>query len=311
MALTFRTKDRHGYSVKFSPYLSTRFACSTSQYYGIAGRGTLFILDITPNGIEPVRIYEWNDGLFDVTWAENNENVAIAGAGDGSLLLFDVKNPKGPLRAYKEHTKEVNSVDWSQTRDENLLVSGSWDKLIKIWSIESPQSLCTYTGHEGIVYTVMWSPHVSGCFASASGDGTLRIWDRRTAYPQTVIPAHPTEVLTCDWNKYDKNVIYTGSVDCSVKGWDIRNPRQCLCEMTGHRFAVRRIRTSPFNANTIVSCSYDFTVRTWDVRQPHAMEIIEHHSEFAYGLDFNLHIPGQIVDCGWDELIHVHKPRSL
>lgn len=41
-----------------------------------------------------MRIYEWNDGLFDVTWAENNENVVIAVSGDGSLLLFDVTNPK-------------------------------------------------------------------------------------------------------------------------------------------------------------------------------------------------------------------------
>ena len=60
----------------------------------IPGRGTLFIFDITPNGIVPVNQYDWNDGFFDVTWAENNENLVIAGAGDGSVLLFDVKNPK-------------------------------------------------------------------------------------------------------------------------------------------------------------------------------------------------------------------------
>lgn len=60
----------------------------------------MFIFDVTPDGIQPVRIYEWNDGLFDVTWAENNENVAIAGAGDGSVLLFDVKNPKVILLFY-------------------------------------------------------------------------------------------------------------------------------------------------------------------------------------------------------------------
>ncbi|KAL4233280.1 peroxisomal targeting signal 2 receptor [Mactra antiquata] len=299
MTLSFKTKDRHGYSVQFSPYISSRLACCTSQYYGIAGRGTLFILDVRSGSIEPVRIYEWNDGLFDVTWAENNENVVVAGAGDGSLLLYDVKNPK------------VNSVSWSQTRDENLIVTGSWDKLIKLWSIDNPKSLSTYTGHEGIVYSVIWSPRIPGCFASASGDGTVRLWDRRTSYPQTVISAHQMEVLTCDWNKYDQNILYTGSVDCSIRGWDVRNTKQCICEMRGHRFAVRRIKTSPFNGNTLASCSYDFTVRTWDVRQPHAMEIIEHHKEFVYGLDFNLHIPGQIVDCAWDELIHIHKPKSL
>lgn len=39
-----------------------------------------------------------------------------------------------------------------------------------------------------------------------------------------------------------QNILYTGSVDCSIRGWDIRNPKQCLCELTGHRFAVRRIK---------------------------------------------------------------------
>lgn len=52
------------------------------------------MFDITNNGIQPVQMYEWNDGLFDVTWAENNENVVLTASGDGSLLLFDVTNPK-------------------------------------------------------------------------------------------------------------------------------------------------------------------------------------------------------------------------
>lgn len=311
MSLSFKTKDRHGYSVGFSPYIPNRLACCTAQYYGLAGCGSLFILDVTPNEIIPVNIYQWNDGLFDLTWSENNENLIVAAAADGSVLLFDVKNSKGPLRVFKEHTKEVNSVHWSQTREENLIVSGSWDCLIKLWSLDSPISLCTFKGHEGIVYDVVWSPWTPGCFASVSGDKTVRIWDKRTAYPQINISAHVSEVLTCDWNKYDQNMIFSGSVDCLIKGWDIRNPKQCLCELSGHRFAVRRIQASPFNGNSLASCSYDFSVRTWDIRQPHAMEIILHHTEFVYGLDFNLHIPGQIVDCGWDQLIHVHRPRSL
>ncbi|XP_052811968.1 peroxisomal targeting signal 2 receptor-like [Mya arenaria] len=311
MTLSFKTKDRHGYSVKFSPYLPDRFVCATSQYYGIAGRGTLFVFDILSSGIEPVKIYEWNDGLFDAAWSENNENVVVVGAGDGSLLVYDVTNPKGPLKAFKEHSKEVSSVDWSPTRAENFILTASWDSTIKLWSLDSPHSVATFTGHSGIVYSAIWSPRLPGCFATASGDKTLRVWDRRTPQPQCTIQAHEGEVLTCDWNKYDQNILYSGSVDCSIRGWDIRNYNKPLCEMTGHRFAVRRVKTSPFNGNTLASCSYDFTVRTWDVRQPHAMEITEHHTEFVYGLDFNLHRPGQIVDCGWDSLVHVYKPRSL
>ena len=33
---------------------------------------------------------DWNDGLFDITWAENNENVLITGAGDGHVVVWDI-----------------------------------------------------------------------------------------------------------------------------------------------------------------------------------------------------------------------------
>ncbi|KAK3097121.1 hypothetical protein FSP39_006546 [Pinctada imbricata] len=276
------------------------------------GCGTLFLLEIGPNGLVPIHAYDWNDGLFDVTWAENNENVLVTGAGDGQILVWDTTQPKGPIKAMKEHQKEVNSVHWSQTRADNLVVSGSWDKTIKTWDIFQTRSLSTFVGHEAIVYCVRWSPHIPGCIASASGDHTLRIWDvRRPDYAKTVIPAHQAEILTCDWSKYDQNMLFSGSVDCMVRGWDIRNPRTPVCELVGHKYAVRRVKTSPYAGNILASCSYDFTVRIWDTLQPLPLEILEHHSEFVYGLDFSVHKQGEMADCSWDEMIRVYTPKSL
>jgi len=31
------------------------------------------------------------------------------------------------------------------------------------------KSLRTFKGHEGVIYSTIWSPHIPGCFASASG----------------------------------------------------------------------------------------------------------------------------------------------
>lgn len=52
--------------------------------------------------------FDWNDGLFDVTWSENNEHVLVTGAGDGSLQIWDTANPQGLLQVLKGHTQEVN-----------------------------------------------------------------------------------------------------------------------------------------------------------------------------------------------------------
>ncbi|XP_054618341.1 peroxisomal biogenesis factor 7 [Dunckerocampus dactyliophorus] len=308
----FRSPARHGYAVEASPFLPSRLACATSQHYGIAGCGSLLVLEDTPGGVRLVRSWEWSDGLFDVAWSEANEHVLVAGGGDGSLQLWDTANHGGPLRVVKEHTQEVYAVDWSQTRGENVVVSGSWDQTAKVWDPTLGQSLITLTGHQGVIYSTIWSPHIPGCFASASGDGTLRVWDVKVGVCRLVVPAHDAEILSCDWCKYDQNVLVTGSVDRSLCVWDLRNVRQPVNQMRGHTYAVRRVKFSPFSGSVLASCSYDFTVRFWDLKSvEHLVGTVDHHSEFVCGLDFNLHVPHQVLDCSWDETVKIYTPTCL
>ncbi|XP_063773480.1 peroxisomal biogenesis factor 7 isoform X2 [Pseudophryne corroboree] len=269
-----RLPARHGYAVKFSPYTPTRLACAASQNYGISGCGTIFVLEQNDVGLVCSKSFDWSDALFDVTWSEINENVLVTSSGDGSLQLWDITKPQGPLLVLKEHTQEVYSVDWSPTRGEQLLVSGSWDRTAKLWDPSIGKSLCTFIGHENIIYNTVWSPHIPGCFASVSGDQTLRIWDVKTPVSKLVIPAHQAEILSCDWCKYDQ--------------------------------------FSPFHATVLASCSYDFTVRLWDfTKSSSLLETVEHHTEFTCGLDFSLLIPGQVADCAWDETVKVYAPSCL
>ncbi|XP_069899565.1 peroxisomal biogenesis factor 7 isoform X1 [Globicephala melas] len=354
---TLRVTGRHGYAAEFSPYLPGRLACATAQHYGIAGCGTLLILDQNESGLRLFRSFDWNDGLFDVTWSENNEHILVTCSGDGSLQLWDTARATGPLQVYKEHTQEiiallglnlpsistnrcfnfpsltwrdqvqslfsrrplenrchapVYSVDWSQTRCEQLVVSGSWDQTIKLWDPTVGKSLCTFRGHESVIYSTIWSPHIPGCFASASGDQTLRIWDVKTTGVRTVVPAHQAEILSCDWCKYNENLLVTGAVDCSLRGWDLRNVRQPVFELLGHTYAIRRVKFSPFHASVLASCSYDFTVRFWNFSKPDPLlETVEHHTEFTCGLDLSLQSPTQVADCAWDETIKIYDPICL
>ncbi|XP_023585603.1 peroxisomal biogenesis factor 7 isoform X1 [Trichechus manatus latirostris] len=341
---TLRVPGRHGYAVEFSPYLPGRVACAACQHYGIAassltlsafsshlkdhflmiiwetsgldstgpGCGTLLVLDKYESGLRLFRSFDWNDGLFDVTWSENNEHVLVTCSGDGSLQLWDTAKAAGPLQVYKEHIQEVYSVDWSQTRGEQLVVSGSWDQTVKVWDPTVGKSLCTFRGHESVIYSTIWSPHIPGCFASASGDQTLRIWDMKTTGVRIVIPAHQAEILSCDWCKYNENLLVTGAVDCSLRGWDLRNVRQPVFELLGHTYAVRRVKFSPFHVSVLASCSYDFTVRFWNFSKPDPLlETEEHHTEFTCGLDLSLHSPTQVADCAWDETIKIYDPACL
>ena len=54
---------------------------------------------------------------------------------------------QGPVKALKEHTKEVYGVHWSQTRDVHMVLSASWDQSVKlvIFDMENNQFLEMYS----------------------------------------------------------------------------------------------------------------------------------------------------------------------
>lgn len=309
---TYRTSGRHGYNVKFSPYHGNRLACATSQNYGISGSGTLFILDCSvERPISSVFEHHWKDGLFDVTWSESNENIIVTGSGDGSIQIWDAFKLQEPISVLRGHCREVYGLDWNQTRREQYLLSGSWDQTAIVWDTERSSALSTYRGHGHYVYCAMWSPLLSGCFATTSGDGMLRIWDiKQPGHPSIQCKVHSTDVLSCDWCKYNKDIIVTSGAEGLIKGWDVRNIHKPIFQLVGHEYAVRRVKFSPHEESVLCSVSYDLTTRFWNWNVPEPFQTIQHHTEFVYGLDFNIHVPNEIADCGWDESIHVFHRSS-
>ncbi|KAK9892861.1 hypothetical protein WA026_022542 [Henosepilachna vigintioctopunctata] len=310
---TYLTPNRHGYSVRFSPFNPDRLVVATSQYFGLTGGGTLFLLELTAEGtLTEVHNYQWTDGLFDVVWSESNPSLVISASGDGALQLWDLNNPKCNPVKFREHKKEVYSLDWSKIRQEQLFLSASWDCTVKLWDPNRQNAINTFSGHKQLVYNAVFSPKIPNCFASVSGDGTLKLWNAHNPSLPTTFRVHDAEVLSCDWCKYEENLIATSGSDGFIRGWDIRNYNQPIFQLKGCSSAIRKIQFSPFSTSVLASVSYDFSTRIWDFKRSiEAVEIIEHHSEFVYGLDWNVLRKGQIADCGWDSLVHVFNPSSL
>lgn len=195
---TFLTPNRHGYNVRFSPYDPDRLVVATSQYYGLAGGGTLFVLRLLPGGgaLVESRSLTWTDGLFDVAWSEQNADCVVSASGDGGLQLWNIGSAAatGPKMCYREHTKEVYSVDWSRARDSPQMLSASWDCTIRLWDPVRTQSLSTYRGHAELVYSAKFAPLMASTFASVGGDGLLKLWSTQSARPVAWVKAHDAEV---------------------------------------------------------------------------------------------------------------------
>eukprot|EP00501_MAST-03F_sp_TOSAG23-6_P001240 GSMAST32.ASY1.ANO1.1286.1 assembled CDS len=259
----------HGFSLKYSPFDGRRLAVATSQYFGIAGNGKQYILDIDPLrgacAIQEQKSFYTQEGLFDCSWSEINSSQVCSACADGSVLLWDIQVKDGyPIRRWHEHSKECSGVDWN-LYEKTTFLSSSWDKTAKLWHPLRQTSIGTFRGHSHCVYAVSWSPRHNSIFATVSGDHTLKIWDTSSRFELSIL-AHEHEVLTVDWSKYEEFVIATSGADKSIKFWDIRLPSNPMKILEGHSFPIKRIRFDPHNSNILGSASYDLSVRIWQAR---------------------------------------------
>jgi WD40 repeat protein len=71
------------------------------------------------------------------------------------------------------HPMLVQNIPYYQYPD--LLVSGSDDKTIKVWSLSIAQQVCTSTSHIGNVYSVAISADGT-TLVSRSQDKTIKVW---------------------------------------------------------------------------------------------------------------------------------------
>jgi TIR domain/WD domain, G-beta repeat len=83
--------------------------------------------------------------------------------------------PEGAgLVPQRRHTNPVVSVAFSP--DGRWVVSGSWDKTLNLWEVESGKLLRTFEGHGDEVLSVAFSPD-GRKLVSASKDHTLKLWE--------------------------------------------------------------------------------------------------------------------------------------
>lgn len=328
--LSFRADGLSCYGVAYSPFFDNRLAVATAANFGLAGNGRLYVLDIDATGsIKPVRHFDTQDGLFGLAWSELNENQVATANGDGTVKLFDTTTQEPfPVLAWREHAREVMSVNWCMGGAKDVLASASWDGTVKIWSPARPNSLATLAaplagpprvGREAVpikkggagpdagglcVYTAKFSPHEPALVASANSDSSVHLWDTRQASgrPVSTIPsAHMgSDCLALDWNKYRPTTIATAGVDKAVRVWDTRRPTAPTNELLGHDFAVRSVKWSPHSGDLLLSASYDTTVRAWtdDPTARHISRfadspkglrhVFSRHTEFAIDCDWSL-----------------------
>jgi U3 small nucleolar RNA-associated protein 13 len=107
-----------------------------------------------------------------------------------------------------------------------LILTGSGDKTVKIWSLSDYSCLRTFEGHTNSVLKVAWLKvpnqeergrrHVH--VASAGGDGLVKVWDANTGEVAATLDNHEDRVWALTVHPVT-NMIVSGSGDSTVTFW--------------------------------------------------------------------------------------------
>lgn len=78
-----------------------------------------------------------------------------------------------PIAPVSGHTDAVTSIAYSP--NGNTIATSSYDRTVKLWSIQNREVVATFFGHNDIVYSVVYSPK-GDMIATGSRDGTVKLW---------------------------------------------------------------------------------------------------------------------------------------
>ncbi len=146
--------------------------------------------------------------------------------------------------------------------DQTMLASGSQDKTIRLWDLETAKECFRLQGHSHFVQAIAFHPQQQTLLASGSRDRTVQLWDLQQRQAIRTLIGHGAAVNAVAFSPPDGQMLVSASADKTVKLWN-PDTEELITTLVGHRLAVNAIAFSPV-APLLVSASADSTIRVWD-----------------------------------------------
>jgi len=168
------------------------------------------------------------------------------------------------------HSASVTSLAISA--DGQTLVSGSADRMIKVWNLANEEETHSFNHGDGVLSVAISSD--GQLIASGSVNKTIKVWNLETQKTPQVLTGHSGQVMSLAFHPNKNNILFSGSGDKTIKIWDIKK-QTFTHNHTKHSSGVTSIAVSP-DGKTIVSGSYDKTI----IILPD--QILEGHSDIVF-----------------------------
>jgi WD40 repeat protein len=171
------------------------------------------------------------------------------------------------------HTDQITSV--ALTPDGRLALSGSADRVVRVWDVASGLCLSALEGHTASVWSVALTPNGRLAF-SGSDDRTVRVWEVASGRCLSTLVGHTDSVWALAATPEGRLAI-SGGDDRTLRVWDVTTSH-CRLVLEGHTASVLGVAVTA-DGRTALSGADDGTLRVWDLTDGRCLSILEGQTE--------------------------------
>lgn len=189
-----------------------------------------------------------------------------------------------------------------------ILVSGSSDKSIKFWSLETGELLHTFagrslwagSGHSERISVLAVSSD-GETLASGSEDGTIKWWDLVTEELIYTLPGYGWGISAIAFSPKGY-ILACGSSDGLTQLWDL-DTEELIADLPKHQDQVSALIFDP-QRPVLISSSYDKTIRLWDLRANELIKTLAGHVDRISAIVLS---PDNrtLVSGSWDKMLKI------
>ncbi|WP_016871338.1 hypothetical protein [Fischerella thermalis] len=171
--------------------------------------------------------------------------------------------------------------------DGKVLACGHDDKTVKLWDVDTEREICNFIGHKEKVYAVAFSPN-GKIIASGSQDKTIKLWSLDEQKEIYTLTGHLDEILCVAFSPNNRLVASGGGErDQTIKIWHLTQDK--FLTLKGKSGTLGRIYSICFSPDgtTLASGHQDKIIRFWDVETGREISNITGHNDEVYAVAFS------------------------